>query len=66
MKFKELKEILSCCDNFEISCNVDNLNRKIYCNYDDINEISNSYMLNEKEVVFIGANDENYLFISLM
>ena len=65
MKFKELKEILSCCDNFEISCNVDNLNRTIYCNYDDIDEISNSYRLKEKEVIFIGAIDENYLFISL-
>ena len=63
MKFKELKEILSCFDNFEISYNVDNLNRKIYCNYD---EISNSYSLDEKEVIFIGAIDENYLFISLM
>lgn len=65
MKFKELKKILSCCDSFGISFNIDNLKQTIYCNDDDIDEISNSYNLNEKEVIFISAIDENYLLISL-
>lgn len=65
MKFKELKKILSCCDSFGISFKIDNVKRTFYCNYDYIDEISNSYNLNEKEVIFISAIDENYLLISL-
>lgn len=65
MKFKELKKILSCCDSFGISFKIDNVKRTFYCNDDYIDEISNSYNLNEKEVIFISAIDENYLFISL-
>ena len=65
MKFKELKKVLSCCDSFGISLKVDNLKQTIYCNHDNIDEISNSYKLNKKEVIFISAIDENYLLISL-
>ena len=66
MKFKELKKVLSCCDTFGISFKIDNIKRTFYCNdYNIIDEISNSYSLNEKEVIFISAIDENYLFISL-
>lgn len=65
MKFKELNKVLSCCDSYGISFKIGNLKRTIYCNYDNIDEISNSYSLNKKEVIFISAIDENYLLISL-
>ena len=65
MKFKELKKVLSCCVTFGISFKIENFKRTIYCDYDNIDEISNLYSLNEKEVIFISAIDENYLFISL-
>ena len=64
MKFKELKKVLSCCDTFEISYYDGKLRRGIYCG-DNIDEISNKYSLNDKEVIFITPADENYLHICL-
>ena len=57
MKFKELKKVFSCCDTFEISFNDGKLRRTIYCDGNDIDEISNSYSINDKEVIFITPTD---------
>ena len=64
MKFKELKKVLSYCDTFEISYYDGKLRHEIYCD-DNIDEISNKYSLNDKEVIFITPTDENYLHICL-
>lgn len=65
MKFKELKKVLSCSDTFEIGYNYGKLKRAICCNGENIDKISNSYRLNNKEVIIITPTDEKSLFISL-
>ena len=59
MKFKELKKVLSCCDSFGISLKVGNLKQTIYCNHDNIDEISNSYKVDGYRYISDGTGCSN-------
>ena len=61
MKFKELKKVLSCFDIFEIRLN----SESFFANYDSIDETAKLYRLGDKDVLYITAVDEKFLFISL-
>ena len=61
MKFKDLKEILSCTDIFEISVN----SRVHVCDYESIDDEAEAYGLDEKNVIYIRAYDENSIYIRL-
>ena len=61
MKFKELKNILSVTDKYEISLE----HKTLYCDYDTIDEVSKENNLDDKKVIFIKADDEDYLYICL-
>ena len=61
MKFKELNKVLSCFDIFEIRLN----SKSFFANYDSIDETAELHRLNDKDVLYITAIDEKFLFISL-
>ena len=61
MKFKDLKNILSVCDEYEISLE----NKTLYCDDETIDEVTEENNLDDKEVIFIKASDEDYLYICL-
>lgn len=61
MKFKELRSILSVVDSYEIRLQT----HTIICNDDSIDEVIEENKLNDKDVFFIRAVDEKYLYIRL-
>lgn len=61
MKFKELRSILSVVDSYEIRLQT----HTIICNDDSIDEVIEENKLNDKDVFFIRAVDEKYLYICL-
>ena len=61
MKFEELKNTLSVTDEYKIE-----LEDKIfYCDDETIDEVTEENNLNDKEVIFIKASDEDFLYIRL-
>ena len=61
MKFKDLKNVLSCMNIYEIFTN----SRTIVCDYDSLEDEAETYGLDEMEVIFIRAYDENSMYIRL-
>lgn len=61
MKFKDLKNILSVCDEYEISLE----DKTLYCDAETIDEVTEENNLDDKEVIFIKASDEDFLYICL-
>ena len=61
MKFKELNKVLSCFDIFELHLN----GESFFANYDSIDETAQFYSLYDKDVLYITAIDEKFLYISL-
>lgn len=61
MKFKELRSILSVVDSYEIRLQA----QTIVCNDDTIDEVTEENKLNDKDVLFVRADDEQYLYIRL-
>lgn len=61
MKFKELKSILSVTDEYKIKLE----NRILYCDDETIDEMTEENNLDDKEVMFIKASDEDFLYIRL-
>ena len=61
MKFEELKNTLSVTGEYKIE-----LEDKIfYCDDETIDEVTEENNLNDKEVIFIKASDEDFLYIRL-
>lgn len=65
MKFKELKKVLSCFDIFEICMHNDLKSTSFFTNYDSIDETAKLHRLGDREVLYITAIDEKFLYISL-
>lgn len=61
MKFKELKSILSVTDAYKIKLE----NKILYCDDETIDEMTEENILDDKEVMFIKASDEDFLYIHL-
>lgn len=59
MKFGELKNFLSACDNFEIRYK----KQTFMCDGMTIEKVIKENNLYDKEIIFIGACDKNYLGI---
>ena len=65
MKFKELKKVLSCFDIFEICVHDDLKSISFFANYDSINETAELYRIKDKQLSYITAIDEKFLYIYL-
>ena len=61
MKFKDIKNILSCTDIYEISIK----GISITCDYDFIDEIADIHKLNERNIIFIKACGDDSMYIAL-
>lgn len=61
MKFKELKSILSVTDEYKIELE----DKILYCDDETIDEMAEENNLDDKEVIFIKASDEDFLYIRL-